>query len=96
MGSGEDLGYLKVQALTTGTTVSNNTTGDYWPGTSTPLVWGDTVTWNYTTKIYMYQIKCPECKAKTFMELETITPCEECGAKLWAAKEIPDHTIQVK
>lgn len=51
-------------------------------------------TWPQT--IYMYQIKCPRCKKFNWAQLEVITPCIKCQARLKAVADVPDYTVPVQ
>jgi len=55
-------------------------------------------TWTYTTNVYLYQIKCPQktCRKMNWLELDKITPCNNCGSKLKAVSEIADFEVKVK
>jgi hypothetical protein len=54
--------------------------------------------YSWGPKIYLYQIKCPKtgCKKFNWLELDKITGCYNCGAKLKAVLEEPDFTIPVQ
>lgn len=67
----------------------------------------DSNNWNYSsptytywstwpTTIYMYQIKCPRCKKMNWAQLDTITPCIKCQARLKAVADVPDYTVPVQ
>lgn len=45
--------------------------------------------YTYSATVYLYQVKCPKraCKKMNWMQLNMVTPCKGCGAKLRAIKE---------
>lgn len=72
------------------------TTNSTWNGTST-FTWPNIYYYTYPSTIYLYQIKCPRTRCKTFnwLQLDTITPCRACGAKLKAVSQTADYEIEV-
>lgn len=58
-----------------------------------------TYKWTYpiTTTVYKYQIICPAkgCGTSNWLELDVITPCTKCGAKLKAVSEKVDYEVPV-
>ena len=62
------------------------------PSTTTYGCTGTNIYWGAPTIIYMYQITCPKraCKKTNWMQLNIITPCSKCGAKLKAVSEQAD------
>lgn len=111
MGSGEgDVAYLKVtpidnnvinNSINTGTSTGDLGSFDspsYWPiGTGT-YTWPTYYYYNWSSPIYLYQIRCPKtgCKKFNWLQLDIITPCTNCGARLKAVSEQPDFTVAVK
>lgn len=68
--------------------VSTGYIGDYWQ----PSTYFNT----YPSTIYMYQIKCPRCSTMTFMQLEFVTPCKKCHAKLKATTKQYEYEVPVE
>lgn len=46
-------------------------------------------------RIYLYQVECPNCKTKNFLELEVITPCKKCKKTLKATEKLVDYEISI-
>lgn len=92
MGSGES----DVYSVTIGTT---NNTGDYWKPSSTYKLDNSytNLSYWYPNTIYMYQIRCPKrgCKKMNWAQLDVITPCRNCGARLKAVSDQPDFIVPV-
>lgn len=92
MGSGEsDVKYIGVD--------TTSTAGDWQKYFTAPSTaqWSPSYTTYYTSPIYMYQVRCPKrgCRKMNWMQLDIITPCKNCGAKLKAVSEVPEFTIPV-
>lgn len=51
----------------------------------------------YDYHIYLYQVKCPKrsCKTNNWLQLNVITPCRKCGARLKAVNEQADFEVPV-
>ncbi len=47
------------------------------------------------TTICKYEISCPKCSTKNWMELEIITPCKKCKSSLKAVSKKVDYEIEV-
>lgn len=97
MGSGEsDIRYIKIDTSNTVTTTGSIVKDSYYIDSGTSN-WNYNW-WTYPTVIYKYQVRCPKRGCKTFnlLELDTTTPCTNCGSKLRAVADIPDFTIPVK
>lgn len=92
MGSGEGDAIRNVYVPT----VTQPANQMYWTDTTTTSNTFD-YTWTYSTKIYMYQVKCPKrgCKKMNWLELDKITPCRNCGVKLKAVSEQADFEVPV-
>jgi len=62
---------------------------------------GNTMSWSYTTTVYMYQLVCPRCFETNWGEIDKIVTCKgklskrACGAKLKAIKEKVDFEVPV-
>src|SRR3989304_4156882 len=52
--------------------------------------------WTYPATIYMYQIKCPKCKAQNWLQLDMVTPCKRCASKLKAVSNKADFEIPIE
>jgi hypothetical protein len=97
MGSGEaDVSHLKITA--TNKTADSNfyPVKDYDPNWYIPSTTANYI-YSYTYPVYKYQVRCPKrgCRQYNWLELEKITPCYNCGAKLKAVTEEPDFVIPV-
>ena len=57
-----------------------------------------TIVYNIPQKIYLYQVKCPaeDCGKTNWLELDKITECTKCGARLKAVSQKVDHEIQIE
>lgn len=101
MGSGEaDAIRTSLDSVTNTVHTVNIDTGSNTGGTYGYYGWGSTTpyVWSYTTTVYKYQVKCPVklCKKMNWLELDKITPCSKCGAKLKAVSEQADFEIEVE
>lgn len=83
--------------VTTGTTTKDSTT--YYPYKYNNNVSNNLGYWWYSTPeyIYLYQVKCPKrgCKANNWLQLDRVTPCTKCGAKLKAVSDKVDFEIPI-
>lgn len=99
MGSGEGDAVREITVNNTANTPIGNgiTTTTAYPYDT---YWGTGVsTWSYPyyITVYKYQIKCPvrACKTRNWLEIDKITPCTSCGAKLKAVSEQADFEVPV-
>lgn len=64
----------------------------YWSDYNTYTV-PSTFTW--TTTIYLYQLKCPKCRASNWGELDKIVTCKKCSSSLKAVSKKVDYEIAI-
>lgn len=80
-------------SLSTGGFTSSCTFGIYhWPCTC-----NTTYYWNYPYQapIYMYQLKCPQCKKMNWGQLNIEITCKGCKSTLKAVSKTVDYEIEV-
>lgn len=79
-------------AFSTYTSPYTTTTNLGWTYTPNYYYWSTPVT------VYKYQVKCPKqsCKKMNWLELDKITPCTKCGAKLKAVSEQAEFEIAIE
>lgn len=88
-------------SITVDTRTSDSTVKHWWEydrGTTTANFTYPTSTWYYSSPIYMYQVFCPvrKCKTANWLQLDTMKPCTNCGAKLKAVSSKADYEVEVK